>query len=83
MSNSTTRRVRSVLDGIVHQLPAGPTWLHNLADAGQRCPCRPDIRRGIVVHHRNVILEANGRALIRAAVARNENVATSLTSEGA
>lgn len=62
-------RIRSVLDGAVHRVP-GPSWLHDLADSGQRCPCRPDVRRGIVVHHKNAILEAAGRETIRKAVAR-------------
>lgn len=67
MSNSTT--YRSALDGTLHRLPPGSTWTHNLADRGQRCPCRPDTRRGIVVHHRNAILEADGREAIARAVA--------------
>lgn len=65
-------KIRSVLDGTVHEV-TGQTWLHNIADTGRFCPCRPDIRRGIVVHHRNVILEAEGREVIRRAVARVEN----------
>lgn len=70
MSDSTT--YRSVLDGSLHVLPAGQSWQHNLAGGGRRCPCRPDVRRGVVYHHRNRILEAEGRAIIRAAVARLE-----------
>lgn len=62
-------KIRSVLDGTVHDVPTASTWTHNLADHGQRCPCRPDTRRGIVVHHRNAILEAEGRETIKAAVA--------------
>ena len=63
-------KIRSVLDGTIHDVPTVSTWTHNLADHGQRCPCRPDTRRGIVVHHRNRILEAEGREAIKAAVAR-------------
>lgn len=62
-------KIRSVLDGTVHDVPTVSAWTHNLADRGQRCPCRPDARRGIVVHHRNAILEAEGRETIARAVA--------------